>query len=282
MSGHPNRFTSRWGRAILLVAALGGACVAYGYWVEPYWPAIIHVRIPTAKLADRSRPLRIVHISDLHSDPAPRLEERLPGLIAAEKPDIIVYTGDSINAPAALPVFRRLMSRLAGIAPTFAVRGNWDVWYWRDHDLFGGTGVHELDGRAESVNVGGREIWLAGVAVGHEKLVAKALDDVPAGSLTIFLYHYPYPDVIPADHAADVDLLCAGHTHGGQVALPLYGAIITLSKYGKTYESGLYRSGGMWMYVNRGIGLEGGSAPRVRFWARPEITAIDFVPGPGP
>jgi len=277
-----HRSRSFWGRCALLLAALGVACVAYGYWIEPYWPAVTRTQIPSARLPGGSPPLRIVHISDVHSDPAPRLEERLPGLIAAEKPDIIVYTGDSINAPAALPVFRRLMKRLAGIAPTFAVRGNWDAWYWHDVDLFGGSGVHELDGRAESVRFGDRRVWLAGVAVGHEGLAAAALGDVPAGDLTILLYHYPYPDVVPADRAAAVDLLCAGHTHGGQVALPLYGAIITLSKYGKKYESGLYRAGPMWMYVNRGIGLEGGSAPRVRFWARPEITVIDIVPEPAP
>ena len=277
-----NPLKSWWGRSILSLVALGGACVAYGHWIEPFWPAVIHVRIPSSRLAAGSRPLRIVHISDVHSDPGPRLEERLPELIAAEKPDVIVYSGDSINEPAALPVFRRLMGGLSGIAPTFAVRGNWDAWYWHDVDLFGGTGVHELDGRAESVRFGDRRVWLAGVAVGHEGLAAAALADVPAGDLTIFLYHYPYPDVVPTDRAAAVDLLCAGHTHGGQVALPLYGAIITLSKYGKQYESGLYRAGGMWMYVNRGVGLEGGDAPRVRFWARPEITVIDIVPEAAP
>jgi hypothetical protein len=280
--GSRDRQPSWWRRSILFLVVAGGACVAYGHWVEPYWPTVIHVRIRSAKAGDRSRPLRIVHISDIHSDPRPRLEERLPGLIAAEHPDVIVYTGDSINSPPALPIFRRLMTRLAEVAPTFAVRGNWDAWYWRDEDLFGGTGVHELDGRAEGVTVGDRQVWIAGVAVGHESLARTALDQVPAGSLTIFLYHYPYPDVIPEEDAARVDLLCAGHTHGGQVALPLYGAILTLSKYGKKYESGLYRAGSFWMYVNRGIGLEGGDAPRVRFWARPEITAIDIVSGPGP
>jgi hypothetical protein len=75
-----------------------------------------------------------------------------------------------------------------------------------------------------------------------------------------------------------VDLYCAGHTHGGQVALPLYGALITFSKYGKKYEAGLYREGETWLYVNRGIGMEGGSTPRVRFWAPPEVTVIEVSP----
>lgn len=278
MALNPGGSLSWAGILFLILAILGGSCIAYGYWIEPYWPAIEHARIRSARLAAGSRPLRIVHISDVHSDPKPRLEDRLPGLIAGESPDVIVYTGDSINAPAGLPVFKSLMTRLAGLAPTFAVRGNWDAWYWRDQDLFGGTGVHELDGRAERVVVGDRSVWLAGVAVGHEASAKSALSDVPAGSLTVFLYHYPYPDVLPEDDAASVDLLCAGHTHGGQVALPLYGAIITLSKYGKKYEAGLYRAGETWLYVNRGIGMEGGDAPRVRFWARPEITVIEIAP----
>ena len=279
MAASQRRSPFWWRRSVFCLTALGASCIAYGYWVEPYWPAIIHIRVHSPKMAAGARSLKIVHISDVHSDPGPRLEERLPGLIAGEKPDVIVYSGDSINSPAALPVFKRLMTRLADLAPTFVVRGNWDTWYWRGVDLFGGTGVRELDGQAESLIVGDRRIWFAGVAVGHEHLAKAALKDVPAGSLTIFLYHYPYPDVIPENGTNSIDLFCAGHTHGGQVALPFYGAIITLSKYGKKYESGLYRAEGTWMYVNRGIGMEGGDAPRVRFWARPEITVIEMVPG---
>jgi predicted MPP superfamily phosphohydrolase len=253
-------------------------CVAYGYFVEPYWPQVTHVRIASTRLRPRAQPIRVVLLSDLHSDPKPRLEDRLPALVGAERPDLIVYTGDSINSIEALPVFRRCITNLAQVAPTFAVRGNWDTWYWHDVDLFGGTGVHELDGEAASVDVAGTSVWIGGVAVGHEGLVERALDQIPQGSPALFLYHYPYPDVLPEAAHGRVDLLCTGHTHGGQVALPLYGAIITLSKYGKTYEAGLYRAGALWMYVNRGIGLEGGGAPRVRFFARPEITVVEIAP----
>ena len=259
----------------LLVGAL---CVAYGYFVEPYWPEVTHVSIASSRLHPGARPIRVVLLSDLHSDPTPRLEDRLPALVAAQRPDLVVYTGDSINSKAALPVFRRCMTRIAAVAPTFAVRGNWDSWYWRDVDLFGGTGVSELDGHAGRVDLGETYVWIAGVAVDHEGLADRALKEIPAGSPALFLYHYPYPDVLPEAARQKVDLYCTGHTHGGQVALPFYGAIITLSKYGKKYEAGLYRVGTTWMYVNRGIGLEGGGAPRVRFFARQEITVIDIGP----
>jgi predicted MPP superfamily phosphohydrolase len=94
--------------------------------------------------------------------------------------------------------------------------------------------------------------------------------------LSIFLYHYPEEVENPALRSADIYL--AGHTHGGQVALPFYGALLTLSKFGKKYEAGTYKVGQTTLNVNRGIGMEGGHAPRVRFYARPEITVIDIVP----
>lgn len=268
-------------RALLGFVAFGALCAAYGWFVEPYWPQVTHTRIVSPRLRPGSAPIRVVLLSDLHSDPKPRLEERLPQLVAAQHPDLIVYTGDSINAPRALPIFRRCMTRLAEVAPTFAVRGNWDVWYWHAVELFEATGVHELDGDARSVEVRGTSVWVGGVAVGHEDRAPAVLDRMPADGPALFLYHYPYPDVVPEDGRDRIDLQCAGHTHGGQVALPFYGALITLSKYGKRYEAGLYQVGVSHLYVSRGIGLEGGLAPRVRFFARPEIAVVEIAPKDG-
>lgn len=260
------------------LAALGLACAGYARFVEPYWPEVTHPRVESPKLPPGSRPIRIAHISDLHSDPDARLEPRLPELIAGERPDLIVYTGDSINSPGGLEHFRRLMTRLAAIAPTYAVRGNWDVWYFGAIDLFGGTGVTELVGRP--VRVPGSalpaEIWVAGVPVGRLDAVPAMLADIPPGAISVFLYHYP--DEIEEIARRGADLYFAGHTHGGQVALPFYGALVTLSRFGKRFESGLHRVGSTALYVNRGIGMEGGNAPRVRFMARPEITILEVAP----
>jgi uncharacterized protein len=141
--------------------------------------------------------------------------------------------------------------------------------------LFEGTGVHELDGTAERLDSHGVSVWFAGLAYGNEVKLTQALHTIPAGHFTAFLYHTP--DLIEEVARESVDLYCAGHTHGGQVALPLYGAMLTLSKYDKKYEAGLYREKNTVLYVNRGIGMEGGSVPRVRFWSRPEVTVIDLV-----
>lgn len=275
-------------RGSMALAGVGLLCFAYGYFVEPYWPEVTHVRIESPKLKGAQRPVRVVHISDLHCDPGPRLEERLPDLIAAERPDLIVFTGDSINSPEGLPVLRRLLPRLAAVAPTYAVRGNWDTAFWRREQLFEGTGVVELKKEAARVDVAGTSVWVAGAPFaslaeppdGVPGGIRNTLRDVPPEAFTLLLYHTP--DLI-LDAAATnrVDLYCAGHTHGGQVALPLYGALVTLSRFGKKYESGLHREGPTWLYVTRGIGMEGGPAPRVRFFARPEVTVIELAPPPG-
>jgi predicted MPP superfamily phosphohydrolase len=112
----------------------------------------------------------------------------------------------------------------------------------------------------------------------HADEVAAIADRYPqdAGDFRLFLYHFP--DAVEEASAANIDLYLAGHTHGGQVRLPFYGALITFSRYDKRYEAGLYRLGAATMYVNRGIGMEGGKAPRVRFLDRPEITVIDVAP----
>jgi len=269
---------SRLRRALLGLVAFGALCAAHGWLVEPYRPQVTHARIVTPRLPPGTAPIRVVLLSDLHSDPKPRLEERLPGLVEAQRPDVIVYTGDSINSIGALPTFKSCMTRLANVAPTFAVRGNWDSWYWHGVPLFEATGVRELDGDLGRVDVRGTTVWVGGVAVGHEDRAPAVLAGIPGTGPALFLYHYPYPDILPEAMRGRIDLMVAGHTHGGQVALPWYGAIVTLSKYGKQYEAGLYSIGTTHLYVNRGIGMEGGIAPRVRFFARPEITVLELVP----
>jgi predicted MPP superfamily phosphohydrolase len=278
--GLPELASSRravWTRRLIVgLAAVGTCCIAYGFLIEPFWLEVTHVRIACENWPKGSRPLRIVQISDLHSEARARLEDRLPDVIAREKPDVIVFTGDSLNTAAGLPTFRRCMTRLAAIAPTFAVRGNWDVWYWSHLDLFGSTGVLELNGEAVRIDVGGNPVWVAGVPVDSERQIGAALRTIPQGELRVFLYHYP--DEIREASRQKADLYCAGHIHGGQLALPFYGALVTLSRFGKRFESGLFRFNRTWLYVNRGIGMEGGRIPRVRFCARPEVTVIDVRP----
>ena len=270
------RKQAAWKAAVFVgLAAIGLLCMAYGYFIEPNWLQVTQITIPSSKIPSGITPIRIAHISDLHSDPRPRLEEELADAIEKQHPDVIVFTGDSINSREGLPVFRAFLSRLSRAAPTFVVKGNWDAWYWNDLALFEGTGAHHLDGKAESLEIEGVSLWLSGLDVASESNLDEVLRSAPPKAFTVFLHHYP--DMIEEVADRSVDLYCAGHTHGGQVAVPLYGALVTFSRFGKRYEAGLYREKDTTLYVNRGIGMEGG-VPRVRFWSRPELTVIDLVP----
>ena len=268
-------------RGVLALAAVGVVCLAHAYFIEPYWLGTTHVTLRSDKLPAGAAPIRIVHISDLHCDATVKLEEELVDAIAAAKPDLIAFTGDAINHRDAREMFRKCMTRLAGIAPTFAVKGNWDVWLVPTAGLFDGMGVLELDGGGVELQIRGTTVWVAGASVGHgaPEKIAAALDAASPGALKVLLHHWPQEIYLASEHGADL-YLC-GHTHGGQVALPFYGAIITLSKFGKRFEAGLYHEGDTALYVSRGIGMEGGMVTRMRFCARPEMTIIEVVPTTG-
>ena len=267
--------------ALYLGACTGTLCIVYAFAIEPYWPEVTHVTLTSAKLR---QPLRIVQISDLHCEGKIRLEERLPALIQAQHPDLIVFTGDTLVEPEGMPVAQKVLSQLSAIAPTYVVLGNWDVRWarvWHQSlahpNFFAGTGVHNLTGQGETVELHGERLWLSGAASSQENILPAMLESAPPDDYSIFLFHFP--DEVEVVEHSKVDLYLAGHTHGGQIALPFYGALMTLSKYDKQYESGLHRIGAAWLYVNRGIGLEG-HQPKARFWARPEITVLDVLPQP--
>ena len=279
---------ARWTRREVLTMAGGGiACVGWGWLFEPYRLEVTRTRIVSPKLRGAGRPIRLVHISDMHSDPKIRNEVKLPGVIASCSPDLIVYTGDSINSPEGLPNFRRCLTQIAEIAPTYVSRGNWDT-YFGPIDYFGDTGATELNAANRRIEVAGTHIWVAGVGVldnwrSHpaDEVLDRTLAGIPEEDFKIFMYHYP--DLIYSMAGRKVDLYCAGHTHGGQVALPFYGALVTSSEFGKKFEAGLYpipehqAQPQTHLYVNRGIGMEG-RAPRVRFWCRPEVSLIEIAP----
>ena len=277
---------ARWTRRDVLGMAGGGvACIVWGGFLEPYRLEVTRTRIVSPKLRGARRPVRIVHISDLHCDPKTRNELKLPPLIASLSADLIVYTGDSINSPEGLANFRRCLTEIAKIAPTFVSRGNWDT-YFGPIDYFGDTGATELHGANHRLDIAGAHLWVAGAGIMDArmlhpaaKVLDSALEGIPKEDFKVFLYHSP--DLIYSLVDRGVDLHCAGHTHGGQVAMPFYGALVTASQYGKRFEAGLYREHNTHLYVNRGIGMEG-RAPRVRFWCRPEVSLIEIAPAGSP
>jgi predicted MPP superfamily phosphohydrolase len=276
----PHAPLTRLGKTALAFAALGALCMVYGRFVEPRWLEVTTTRVPTSRLPAGHRGVRIVHLSDLHSESRPRLEHGLPEVVAGLRPDAIVFTGDAANSADGVPTFRACLASLAKVAPTFVVKGNWDTFFFPEVERFAGTGATELDSAVATVDVAGTKVHIAGAGFADAvRGLFPALADLPPEGPAVMIQHPPYPDAVPARYASRIDLICAGHTHGGQVALPWYGALLTFSKFGKRYERGLYAlDAGGYLYVSRGIGMEGGPAPRVRFCARPEVALIELVP----
>ncbi len=276
----PLRRRWRWLRnsSWFLVAA-GLCCFAWSFY-EPYLPQTTHTVVTSSKLAALGeKSIRIVQLSDFHCDATLRAEQAVIEQVRELKPDLIVFTGDSVNSPAGGDNFRMTLSALAKIAPTYLVRGNWDYYYpgcepWRD------TGATLLDGKAVNISIHGAMVLLGGAGYAQAAEIDHAIDALAAkpDQFSLLLYHHPNL----ARHAAEskaVDLMLVGHTHGGQVCLPFYGAMVTLSGEGKTFEAGRYQLGerdAMTLYIHRGVGMEGGRAPRIRFLARPEIALIEL------
>jgi len=260
--------------AIHLLAVLGILCFLYARFVEPLWVEVNVMTVRTPKLTEAS--FRVVQISDLHCDRMRRNEEQMVRMVNALKPDIIVATGDYLNDRAGVPRLKEALSCLEAPLGKFAVTGNFEAYRWHGLDLIQGTGFQLLDMDIVPVTKDGETIAVYGLAMDRSRDCKAFLQGLPHDRFNVLLYHTP--DLIEGVDGPGIGLYLCGHTHGGQVALPLHGALVTFSKYGKKYESGAYQVGETMLYVNRGLGLEPRPAPQVRFFARPEIAVFDIVP----
>jgi hypothetical protein len=251
----------------------------YATWIEPFQVQVIHqtyaVEEPLGKGA-----LRILHLSDIHFEAWSRREHRVLNLVDDLRPDLIVLTGDYLNLssvydPTAQADARDFLARLEAPLGVYAVTGSPAV----DVDtivpgIFDDLPIHWLDDEAIPLHLERGTLWLLGLRNTYDeerdlRTLRKLAASVPSGDLRILLYHTP--DLMPEATRLDLDLYLCGHTHGGQICLPLYGALATSSRWGKRYEHGRYQTANTTLYVSRGLGLEGLGAPRARFFARPEI-----------
>lgn len=272
--GHPSPILLNKNTAIIHILAIAGIiCLAYAYFIEPYNIEVKTVNISSEKLKNTN--LRILQISDLHCDEKIKNEDKLTAIVNSLKPDIIVFTGDAIDTASGLPLFQNTLKRLQANIGKFAVKGNIDVWYWDSIDLFKDTGFNLLNNTSAKIVKNGETFFISGLTYEDFALWPKILKDIPDNSYSIFLCHTP--DLIETLKGVNVDLYLAGHTHGGQIALPYYGAIVTFSKYGKKYAAGKFKVGNTILYVNKGIGTEGRFLIRMRFFCKPEITLFNIT-----
>jgi hypothetical protein len=216
-------------------------------------------------------------IADLQTDAPGQYEERVLEMVAQEKPDLILLTGDYLHIieydqyVSASATLNEIMRRVDLDAPfgVFAVGGNVD---WPDlwRVIFVGLPVTTFE-TTTRLDLG--PLILTGLTLKDSSNTALSIDT--QGKFHVVLGHSPDFGL----GQVGADLLIAGHTHGGQVHIPFIGPILTLSQVPRSWASGVTTLGpGKVLIVSRGIGMERGNAPRLRFLCRPELVILDLVP----
>ncbi|MFF2156499.1 metallophosphoesterase [Paenibacillus chitinolyticus] len=263
----------------LIGALLAAPFVSYGYarFAEPHWIRTKHVRLELERLPQAFDGVRVVQFSDVHVGPylAPGDLPQLVDMINALKPDLLCFTGDLYDYRVYDgSLVSQALAALKAPLGKFAVLGN--------HDYYGSPvetekvlkpgGFELLTNRSVAVGKDKALIRVAGVDDMWEGRpdLDRALKSVRPDDFVLLLSHAP--DFADIALEAPVDMQLSGHSHGGQVRLPFYGAITT-PMYGRKYVDGLYKLGGgkLHVYTNRGIGM---TMHPVRFWCRPELTVF--------
>jgi len=267
------------------------ARVGYARHVEPTWLEINRIGMPVRGLSPAFQGLKIAHLTDFHYGkhiPSGYIEGALERA-QAEEPDVIALTGDFIDrGPRHVEQAARLFRNLRAPLGVFAVLGNHDFSVHnargvRRHpelhrtiaDALSSAGVTVLRNQAVRLNRDGSGLVLAGI----DDLWSRECDPCTAfldqcpHTPRVVLAHNPQSVEQFKDHRAD--LVLSGHTHGGQIDLPVLGRVL-LNKKAKRWAAGLYPHNGGHLYVNKGVGF----GWRFRFGVRPEVAVFTLTADP--
>ncbi len=272
--------------AALCLVFSGVAVAGFAHLVEPYRLEVEAVRVPLARARAGAAPLRVAVIADLQTDHVTAFERSVIDEVVAARPDLIVIPGDVFQSRRDVfererEAMREQLARLDAPGGVYLVRGDVDS----DETLaglIGGTKIRRLADEWVRVRVKDRSLTIAGIDdwLGADRAracVAELEREAGADDVRILIAHHP--DVVyRLQRNTRVDLLIAGHTHGGQVVVPGYGPPITLSAVPRDVAAGgLHALDGRRLFVSRGIGMERLQAPRVRFCCRPHLPLLDLV-----
>ncbi len=272
------------GVAILL--ALGGEAVyVFARRVEPFRLQVAHEQVHSPRLAGLAHPIRIVAVADVQTEGIGAYEQEVGRRIDAEHADLLVFLGDYIQRGAGereryaaeIVRFRDWVAGLQHVPRlgVFAVDGDCE---WATEVLHGVA--HTLvDATVALPTEVPMQIVGLGLPISHRPLridQVRALTSYPGFSLVVG----HAPDFMIAALTGELQpeaLLLAGHCHGGQIIVPGYGPLITLSSVPRGLARGeLWHRGATWMRVSRGIGVERGNAPPLRLFCPPEIVVLDL------
>nr|WP_231391940.1 metallophosphoesterase [Arthrobacter sp. 35W] len=302
------------GRTAGVVLAAGAGCVAYGTFIERNWFTLRHETVPV--LPAGSAPLRVLHLSDIHLSLGQDKKTDWLKSLAELEPDLVVNTGDNLSHPRAIPplleALRPLMEfpgvfvpgsndyfapmlknpfrYFAGPSklPGAAQRGPVPLDTQALHAGFGMGGWVDLTNRAQSLPLHGIRFDFSGVDDPHLKREvyagwprgAAGQDSAP--HVRIAVAHAPYQRVL--DHFTEdgADLILAGHTHGGQVCVPGYGALVSNCDLPTWRAKGLteWESKGRTTPVNVSGGIGTSRFAPFRFACRPEAVVLTLTARP--
>jgi predicted MPP superfamily phosphohydrolase len=268
------------------VLATGAATVAYASLVERTHWTLRRFDVPV--LPPGSAPLRVLQLSDLHMTAGQTSKQRWVAGLAALEPDLVITTGDNLAGTDAVPPTLRALEPLLDLPGAFVLASN-DYYapvpknplkyFKRDHkrvhgaelpwrelrDGMTGRGWLDLTNTTGWLTVAGVRIAFAGVDDPHLQL--DRYDDVagpadPDADVRLGLVHSPEPRVLDRFAADGYDLLLCGHTHGGQLRVPFYGALVTNCGIDRQHVRWLHRwaqpsaahPAGTWLHVSAGLG----------------------------
>ncbi len=258
------------------IVIIGIILLCWSFFVEPNWITIRHYNVPCKALSG----LHAVFISDLHikKNDVARVR-RIVKLVNAQNPDIVLGGGDfanghSIKSTLDIEILGYELSKIKAPYGFYTVLGNHDWWtngesLRRSLEKFG---INVLENSSASVHTGdGKYLYIAGLGDRDTREVKPKAALKNTSFPRILLTHHP--DVF-YEVDEQVDLMLAGHTHGGQVVLPLWGPILIPTDYPKKFAHGMVEENGNRIIVTKGIGT---SILPIRFNCKPEIVVIDFI-----
>jgi predicted MPP superfamily phosphohydrolase len=270
------------GAGLLLLAPLG----FYGSFIEPSRVTLerAEVSLPAARAGERAVTIGVLADLQFRRVGAPQREA--VRRVMAERPDVIVLPGDihqgsRASLARALPEIRKLLGRLRAPGGVYFVPGDAER-RGEARRVTAGTAVRVLRNDVARTRVGDRTLAIGGIELNYRSAAARRtvrrLERAPGrGDARILLSHRPDP-VLDLARRTRIDLVVAGHTHGGQIQLPLIGPPFIASAVPRDVGAGgLHELGSgsrRRIYVSRGIGLERGQAPPVRLLAPPEVSLL--------
>jgi predicted MPP superfamily phosphohydrolase len=270
-----------WRWALGLAAVVPLILGLYAVFIEPYRLTLESAQVE----ADVRQEIRVGVLSDLQTTHVGSHERKAVELLMRQNPDLIVLPGDFLQVPSARrsrerPRLVELLRRLRAPFGIYAVLGDADDPAWIA-PVLEESGIQLLVNREVRIPTDSGAIVVTGLSRDWTNADARAAVHRGAeadGALKILVVHRPDAVTLLANWNP-FDVVISGHTHGGQVNLPFIGALITLSKLPKEVAAGgLHSVAGVRLYVSRGVGVERGQAPPIRFHCRPEVALLRIVP----